>query len=258
MPFTAFRSGRYTGLGDALWDLVAGRHGGLTPLQYHRAVKPGAMMHDWLASACARGCVQRDSGDSPWSTGEWTITNDGAGTTTNSSVAPLVLTSANVSGNKNIAQFGQGWTPTSRGNRAWGYTRVSLSAATTTQHFWFGFSTTTTDPVGSTPTNFIGFKKASGAATLVGSSQTIGDTATLLTLANDTAVDIGFILTPTSTTSIGVQWYTKATLATNWILAATQTATITAGNMRLMFFNQTAAASARTATIQRYAFGFED
>lgn len=250
------RNGRYTGKGDPIEDIIVGQHDLSGPLYYHRPDDIGALLYTRLDTSGGRAVTQRTSAG-VYSATEWTATNDGAGTSAPSASAPLVLTTAGTSGNKSMVQFIQAWTPTARGNRAWGYVRVALSAATTTQTFWTGFTTATTDPLGATPTNVIALQKATGAATMVGTSQTAGSTSTLLTLADATNYDIGFILTPTSTTSVGVQWFIKSALSSAWT-KTTQTATITAGQLRFMMFTQTAAAAARTATISRWAFGFED
>ena len=251
-----WRNGRYTGKGDPIEDIILGQHDATGPLYYHRPEELSALLYNRLDTSGGRGVTQRSSAGI-WSEADYTRTNDGAGTTAPAASAPLILTSANTSGNKSMVQFLQAWTPTARGNRAWFMARVALSAATTTQHFWAGFTTASTDPVGSAPTNSLVLKKASGAATMLGAATGASDTATLLTLASDTYYDIGAILTPTSTTAVGIQWFIKSTLASAWTKTA-QSATITAGALRFMLFTQTAASSARTATIARYAFGFED
>ena len=250
-----FKGARASGPGDPLGNLVYGQHAKGGPLQFHRAIPGAANLFDNPNSAGLGGFWQRDH-NSGYVAGEYTETKSASGTLALASAGLLFTTDAN-NNDRILTQFLKSWTPTARGNRAWLYARVQGNTVATTQAIRMGFATTTTDPIGSAPTNEACIYKATGAGTVIGTATTIGSVGTLLTMANATEYDLGLIITPTSTTSAQVQYFAKAVTAA-WSVTGTHTATFTAGAQRPYFMTQTTTTAARTMTISRFAFGMED
>ena len=125
----------------------------------------------------------------------WTVTTSGAGTVADA-VTPgggILCTTANTAGYYSGVQAKQLFTPAAD-KVICDYARVRVSHAN--MGFWFGVGNVQADPTGTDYTDFVGFYKAPGAATMVskviGNTGTTANSGTLATFVADTEVVIGY------------------------------------------------------------------
>lgn len=192
------------------------------------------------------GNITSDSGPALAATGAsgaFTVTLDGSCTTTNTSTGFLLTTPA-TSGAKVVVRSNRKYPVATTSKRVVGKWRLAIDTITTNTAF-VGFTNTTTDPVGTAPTDGVFFKITNGAivGTVRGASGTAVSTATLLTLTGGTMadLDIKFYNTGTAATS-NLEFWVNGTKTAGTPAQVAQLVAMTADLYHLIHIQPTAAA----------------
>ena len=165
-----------------------------------------------IAAALYKNCAVDIGGGTLYDANAWTVTTTGtsaAAAAATSAGGGVLLTCGSTSTFYSGLQSKQLITPAS-GNVICDCARVQISHATQAG-FWFGFGNVQADPTTTDYTDFIGFYKAPGAATMVSKVRGNGGTSaasssSLLTLVAATEYRIGYVAYIHATSPSGYFW----------------------------------------------------
>ena len=163
------------------------------------------------AAMLYKNCAPNIGGGTLYDANAWTVTTTGtsaAAAAATTAGGGVLLTCGSTSTFYSGLQSKQLITPSS-GLVLADAARVQISHATQAG-FWFGFGNVQADPTNTDYTDFIGFYKAPGAATMVGkvrgNAGTSAATSTLLTLVAATEYRIGYVAYIHATSQWGYFW----------------------------------------------------
>lgn len=245
------KNGRYTGKGDPLEYEIYGEHAPANSPFFYLPTRPE------LASLL-RGCYYRSSVQ-PYTVEDFTYTETGAAGTLATDAAGLLFTNDGADNDFEQLQTLHTYTPAA-GKIAVAYARLQVSDATQADTY-FGFATADTSIVASEPTNSAIFKKDDGDTILNGHTNDGGvgtETSNLIT--NWTAAtdyDLGVVIVPTSASAGTVHFCYKLASASSWS-RVTKTTDFPAGAVCGTFLNQNGEAVAKTMTVSRWVFFWEN